>query len=71
MPISPGQLAAGRAVKRQLERAEAAHPDSLSLRRLHKSLAVLRDAFRIDMTDDDFVTFGGGTPKTDEPEGGG
>lgn len=59
------QLAAGRAVKRALERAEAAHPDSLSLRQLHHKLADLRDAFRNDMPDGEYVTFGGGTNKDD------
>lgn len=67
MPLSPEQLAAGRSVKRALERAEAAHPDSALLKRLHVELAALRDTFRDDMPDGDFVTFGGGTPKTDGP----
>lgn len=71
MPLTPEQLAAGRAVKRALERAEAAHPDSLSLRQLHHRLAALRDAFRNDMPDGDFVSFGGGTPKTEDGTGGG
>lgn len=71
MPLSPEQLAAGRAVKRALERAEIAHPNSLALHQLHNRLAALRDAFRPDIPDDEFVAFGGGTPKTDDPGGGG
>lgn len=69
MPLTPEQLAAGRAVKRQLERCETAHPNSLALHQLHRTLAALRDTFRDDMPDGDFVTFGGGTNKDDDPTG--
>lgn len=66
MPLSSEQLAAGRAVKRQLERCEAAHPNSAALHQLHRCLAELRDTFRDDMPDADYVTFGGGTNKDDD-----
>jgi hypothetical protein len=60
MPLTPEQLAAGRAVKRALSQAEK------EMRKLHRRLAELRDAFRDDMGDEEFVTFGGGTNKDDE-----
>jgi hypothetical protein len=67
MPLTPEQIDAGRAVQRQLGRCHDAHPNSLALHRLHRTLAALRDAFRNDLTDDQFVAFGGGTNKDDGP----
>lgn len=67
--FNPDQVAAGRAIQTALKRAERTHPNSLALHRLHAALAELRDQCRGEMSDETFVLFGGGTPKTDEPEG--
>lgn len=67
MPLTAEQIAAGRAVKRALERAEEAHPNSGHVRNIHRALAALRDSFRNDMPGEDFVAFGGGTPKDNAP----
>ena len=71
MPLSPDQIAAGHKVKAALERADGAHPRCPHVRALHRSLAALRDAFQNDMSGSDFEAFGGGTPKDEEPGGGG
>lgn len=71
MALNQAQIDAGHAVKVALDRAETAHPNSLALHRLHRRLAVLRDSFQGDLPAGDFEAFGGGTPKTEDPEGGG
>lgn len=58
------QITAGRNVKRALERAEEAHPNSLALHRLHLRLGELLVSFQGEIPDTDFQAFGGGTPKT-------
>ena len=70
-PLTPEQLAAGRAVKRALEKVDRTYPRCPHVRGLHDRLAELRDAFRDHMPDGDFTAFGGGTPKDEEPEGDG
>lgn len=67
--LTEAHFQAGRAVRRALDRAEQAHPDSPHLATLHQRLAELRDTFRSDLPDDQFIALGGGTPKTPTDEG--
>lgn len=69
--ITSTQVAAGTMVHAALQSVEAAHPQCPHVRRMHRNLAALRDAFKDQMTPEQFVAFGGGTPKTDDPNGGG
>lgn len=64
--MDANKVDAGRAVQRALHRAEAAHPGCPELAKLHRKLGALRDAFRADLSDDQFVAFGGGTNKDDD-----
>lgn len=68
--LTDKQIAAGRAVQRELKRAEENDGIGL-LRSLHRALAELRDSFRSDLSDDQYQAFGGGTPKTPPPDEGG
>lgn len=62
--LTPAQIEAGRRVKRALELAHEAHPNSLALHRLHDRLSALVATFEGQLDSGDFQAFGGGTPKT-------
>jgi hypothetical protein len=66
--LTAAQIEAGRRVKRALERAEEAHPNSLALHRLHGRLAQLVASFEGQLPAGDFEAFGGGTPKTPDDD---
>lgn len=51
-------------IKQAMDRAEADHPTSRSVRALHGQLTRLLFDHRDDLSDEQFVALGGGTGKT-------
>lgn len=64
------QIEAGKAVRRALERYEAEHERTPRLVDLHESLAALRESFKDQLSPEDYIALGGGTPKTPVPDEG-
>lgn len=56
-------------IKREIDRAESAHPRCGHLKALHGHLGRLLEDHRSELTEEQFIALGGGTNKT--PPGGG
>lgn len=68
MQLSDSAMVKARAIKRALERAHEAHPNSLALNRLHRAME--NGVFELDLPDDQRIALGGGTNKDDDGDGG-
>ena len=67
--VTSAQIAAATNVQTALANVEAAYPGSRPIANLHRRLSALLDTFSGEMTPAQYTAFGGGTPKTPDPDG--
>lgn len=64
MTLTPEQMQAGCKLRDAIQAAHKRHPDCKAVAAMHARADELREALKPQMTDDQYQTLGGGTPKT-------